>query len=85
MIRDGFFKSLVHRVLTDAGVAVAPALAVHQKVPVFGHLVGYRLGGCVGLISTLIIVWEPSAFDGLMHNARRFAIDWRKFKNGQQF
>lgn len=79
-------KSLVHRVLTDAGVAVAPALAVHQKVPVFGppllgtdwaarngpHLDSHHRMGAV-------------VFDGLMHNARRFAIDWRKFKNGQQF
>lgn len=78
--------SLVHRVVLEDGVVDAPALAVHRDVPVFGpplmgadwvarngpHLDSHHRMGMV-------------VFDGLAQNARRFAIDWRKFKNGQQY
>lgn len=78
--------SLVHRVVLEDGVVDAPALAVRRDVPVFGpplmgtdwvarngpHLDSHHRMGMV-------------VFDGLVQNARRFAIDWRKFKNGQQY
>jgi hypothetical protein len=78
--------NLVHRVQLEDGVVDAPAIAVHRNTPVFGPpLVGTdwvpRNGPHLDTHHHMGMV----VFDGLVQNARRFAIDWRKFKNGQQF
>jgi hypothetical protein len=77
---------LSHRVLLEDGVVDAPAIAVHGSVPVFGPpLIGTdwvpRNGPHLDSHHRMGMV----VFDGMVQNARRFAIDWRKFKNGQQF
>lgn len=78
--------SLAHRVHVDDGVVDAPAIEVHRNAPVFGPpLVGTdwvpRNGPHLDTHHRMGMV----VFDGLAQNARRFAIDWRKFKNGQQY
>lgn len=78
---------LRHRVHLDNESTEGPVIAVHSaSLPIVGppltgtdwvprngpHLDSHHRMGLV-------------VFDGIAQNARRFAIDWRKFKNGGQY
>lgn len=78
--------SLRHRVQVNDALVDSSLMVVHRDSPVFApplagtdwvprngpHLDSHHRMGLV-------------VFDGLAQNSRRFAIDWRKFKNGKQY